>query len=830
MSVRPLALALFAALPLDAFAANCGGVTVCACGDTVTSSYLLPADLTCASTVSNGLVIGAANVVLDGGGHQISMSRSSAVGVRITGFSGTTVRNLRVVRSSASVSNVVGISLDGADSTTLTDNTLAGMSQGIRATGVVSSDLDLERNDVSGNTQGTNGEGMTLRSIGGSLVLLDNDFRGSKRGLTLRSLVGPFTIDPSNLFTNVGLSGTDTVIRLETTTDITLDGLDLSVAPSSPSNYHQAIGVLLSGTTGTTIANCDLSGHDYGIQSNFFGATGNSDGVFVGDDVSDADNYGMELRGWDEFLTLADNTFDLCDNGLRLVDVDPSVGATLSLDLSTSSFNQVGQSTAQTGLKVVRSHDVQIRGFATSMVSRGTGVKIEDSDHIDVDDVLICGTVGVGLDFGIDPLNPSGIGADDNVFGSPANVYVEDANDAGVRFSSDSTNNVVEAVVGGTGVSVQDDNGGNTATVSQVGVPGGFAFVDADGDTCNDLCPGDGHDDEDYDGFCDHGDFRIPNLPLLTTADVTWNPGGGAGSPSVVYDAVAGQYLMTYETQTGAADATCVHGYWSVGLATSPDGVGWTDSGGPLLSPTPGTPYACVAAHPSIVQNGATTVVFFKAEKEASPSGKAQYTGVGRALLSWTGAAYSVAVDPNVVITQRLTFGYIHAIYDATAGTYRIALTRYPRMAVTSGPAAGPFAPLVNVLDAGSVGWGATEVFNPGVACGPEDTDWSLFLGGRATSGPVSNPTVDEEGLGRLVSSDFSTWTVATAGPLVDTLNGDPEMRHWDVLPVGSTDYVVFYDDKNGAGGTNRVLAATSNGVLWTAGVAAGMGDKVCTP
>lgn len=834
MSHLGVSVALLSALAsTDASAAVCGGAVVCACGDTVTSDYTLPGNLVCAPARSVGLVIGADNVTLDGGGFGITMQRNSSVGVSVTAFADVTITNLTVARA-AGFTNVVGIALQDADRATITFNTLAGMGQGIRVTGPVSSDLVIEDNDVSGNLNGTtNAEGMTLRSVGGTLSLLRNDFSNSKRGLTLRSLVGPWTLDPSNTFLNVGRAETDTVIRLETTTDVTVDGIDASAALTSGA-YHQGVGVFLAGTTGTVITNCDLSGHDRGVQTQAFGTSINTDGTIVGNDVTDADVWGMELRAWDESLVLSSNTFDLSDNGLRLVDIDPAVGTSLDLDFATSSFANVGESVQQAGVKIVDSHDVTVTNLTAVLVGRGTGFKIENSDHVDVDNLLVCGTTRVGIDLGIDTLNPPGVGADDVVFGSPGAVYVEDADLAGVRTSVESDRNVLDVMVGGTGVSLVDNAGPGetTGTVTKAVTPG-WAFDDLDGDTCNDLCPGDGHDDADADGYCDRGDFSLGSTTLFDGTDIPWNPTGGAGSPSVVYDAVAGQFVMIYETRTAAPDATCLNGRWSLGLATSPDGVTFTDVGGPLLSPTAGTPYACVAAHPSIVQNGATTVVFFKAEKEAV-AGVARYAGVGRLVLSWDplSSSYAVAVDPSVVITQQKAFGYVRALYDATAGVYRVALSRSPsptsvaRMAVTAGPAAGPFPALTNVLAAGAVGWGPDEIFNPAVTCGVSQDGFSLFLGGRLLNGAV----IDGQGLGRLTSADFSTWATGSAGSIVDTANGDPEFRHWDVLPLGEGDFVVFYDDLGGPGGTNRIRVGVSSDRVWNAATAAAVGDKVCTP
>ncbi len=59
---------------------------------------------------------------------------------------------------------------------------------------------------------------------------------------------------------------------------------------------------------------------------------------------------------------------------------------------------------------------------------------------------------------------------------------------------------------------------------------------------------------------------------------------------------------------------------------------------------------------------------------------------------------------------------------------------------------------------------------------------------------------------------------------MFSTTVGDVEMRHWDVLPVGTTDYLLYFSDQTGPGGTNRVgLAQTTAG--W---IPASVQSKVC--
>lgn len=79
-------------------AANCGGATACACGDTVTSSWTFDRNLSCGGT-GPGLIIGANNVTLDGQNVYSLTGTGSGQdhkGVRTNGFDNTTIKRLNV--------------------------------------------------------------------------------------------------------------------------------------------------------------------------------------------------------------------------------------------------------------------------------------------------------------------------------------------------------------------------------------------------------------------------------------------------------------------------------------------------------------------------------------------------------------------------------------------------------------------------------------------------------------------------------------------------------------------------------------------------------------
>ncbi len=121
-------------------AANCGGAVVCACGDTVTSSYTLTGNLTC---TGNGLRVGAAGITIDGGGFTITGDGGADdYGIyNLSGYSGVTIRdfdnitnfnygiyitggiNNNIQNVTANANNFVGIILNSGSGHTVNQST-----------------------------------------------------------------------------------------------------------------------------------------------------------------------------------------------------------------------------------------------------------------------------------------------------------------------------------------------------------------------------------------------------------------------------------------------------------------------------------------------------------------------------------------------------------------------------------------------------------------------------------------------------------------------------------------------------------------------------------
>jgi len=142
-------LLMIALLAGISFAANCGGATTCNCGDSVTSNYNLPADMTCAGTALN---LGADNIIIDCKGHTIT-GTAGGIGIHIYRNNGVTAKNC-VIRNFEVGINIgggnefinnrnnkvdncnitgcsIGMNINSADSSTITNVNSSYNSQGL---------------------------------------------------------------------------------------------------------------------------------------------------------------------------------------------------------------------------------------------------------------------------------------------------------------------------------------------------------------------------------------------------------------------------------------------------------------------------------------------------------------------------------------------------------------------------------------------------------------------------------------------------------------------------------------------------------------------------
>jgi hypothetical protein len=726
-----------------------------------------------------------------------------------------------------------GVVLDGLDLSSTT-----GTGYAIRATNT--DGLVVRNNDLSGRRRGFFGDGVntaaTIRENDASnsaewaiyaqgmdadFVLRGNIYDGSRNGLRLNDLQGPLTINMgSSSAVDLGDVVFNSVVWGEDLVDVDFVGLRMF-------NRYDMYGWSLRNATNVTVSETVVCGMDRGIdlrdetsvtvEQSCIGSGNN--GVYLHITPTSTVTVDAELLGISDPLDHAsgegtvsvnfgvmadddgDGTGDLCDPCPN----DPLVGhgdagPCVNVDLC------VGDDL---------SGDVDGDGWCADLDCDDTRATVypgaaEVCDGLDNDCLF-------GVDDGAQFLDGDGDGCADCENGPLDEANDGDDNDAD----------------GACDYGDEDDDDDGVDDVDDLDPFDPTRCEDQDGDGCDDCgvagAPDPANDgpDSDGDGVCDTGEADFVSGTLLDTAAVAWTP-GGIGAPSVIYDRVAGHYLMVYETRTARSDGRkCKGGTWALGLATSPDGLSWTDAGAPLLSPVDGSYYECVAAHPSLVQHSGQTVLFFKAEQGydcdplAPPSwGCDPFTGVGRMALSWNGSGYTVAgPDATPALKVGQNFGYPRAVYDTAFGQYRLAYTAKPDVFVARGTASRLRPDPGPVLSPPLGAWAPDELFNAAPLC-LLDGEVSLFVGGRdVNAGGVEV----SQAMGVQESPNWADWTAGVA-PLFSTLLGDASMRHWDVLRLGTDDALIYFDDLGGPGGTNRVrVAATTS--AWSV---ADVRDKTC--
>ncbi len=313
------------------------------------------------------------------------------------------------------------------------------------------------------------------------------------------------------------------------------------------------------------------------------------------------------------------------------------------------------------------------------------------------------------------------------------------------------------------------------------------------------------------------GDFTLwPDV--IADSGLAGYTGNGVGAPTVAYDSTRDRYLMVFETRLDSPTnpgASCPVGTWGLGIATSPDGVSnWVGGPRPLLEPTSGTFYACVAAHPTALYDATSDqlFVFFKAEDEGtSATDLSRYEGIGRIRVRFraNGSIKSVLKDSvpvaNGAGVAGADLGFPRVIHDG--GEFVMALTIRPntyiaRSSATTGFSLDPL-PALTVSDFAAAGWANNELFNPALLCDEGAFKYTLFQGGRTILGGV----IASAGWSRAISSDATTW-FESVDPFYQWSGGD-SWRHWDALRVGTSDYLVWFAEKDANGKPRVRLTST---------------------
>jgi hypothetical protein len=328
------------------------------------------------------------------------------------------------------------------------------------------------------------------------------------------------------------------------------------------------------------------------------------------------------------------------------------------------------------------------------------------------------------------------------------------------------------------------------------------------------------------------GDFTVLDEVLIeSSSDADSYMVNGVGAPSVAFDSRRGRYLMAFEVRLPETEDYCPAGVWGLGLAHSADGIEWKTSDRPLLRPREGTFYECVAAHPSVVYNEAndSLYVFYKSEQgdeacseEERPWGCSRYTGVGRARVGFGGGAgmpRSINILGEPVLPRATNMGFPRFVRQGD--TNYLMFTEPPNAQIAVSTTFRDFEVAADVaipVSAAPASWAEDELFNPAVVCeDSEEFPFKAFIGGRNVDGS----SLILGGWGVAIASSPTSWFLG-AEPVVEW-SSDTDWRHWDVLRVGSDDYLVYFSEKGEDNKPRIRLALTSE--TWTD---EGIDDKRC--
>jgi hypothetical protein len=319
----------------------------------------------------------------------------------------------------------------------------------------------------------------------------------------------------------------------------------------------------------------------------------------------------------------------------------------------------------------------------------------------------------------------------------------------------------------------------------------------------------------------------------------------GIGSPTVAYDPDQDLWVMYFETQYGPIEAggDCRQGRWGIGRATSPDGLNWTIDPAMVIEPQADTFYECIAAHPTVVYDGDTWRVWFKAHQtntvcdgEDVPDwGCGVITGVGQAESS-DGITFTVTEEPIINLG---TFGF--PTVARVDGNWRMLLAYsnaadniYELWQSVSTNGGDTWSTPTFVLGPGFATWVEDEIYNPAMTCDDDgDFRYTLWAGGRDTESLGGPPTVQTAGIGRVFSDDAVSWLWDGTEPLLlwdlapePPAVADRDWRHWDVLRVGD-EFLLFYSEKDPSGRNRVGLAYTYDAEQTTLDEAA-IGNRIC--
>lgn len=247
LAIAVVAVSLFSS---ETQAANCGGATVCSCGDTVTASATLTGNLSC---TGHGLIVGANNITLDGNNYALTGDGSGTdYGIKnIDNWDNVTIKNFSITNFNR------GIYFGSSTSALIQNNTVSSSTNyGIYLTTSGSS-------SIIGNTVNSNGAGGIVLVSSTSTVITSNTTNlNSFYGIYLSaSPSSTLTSNTSSFNTNYGIyltnSGSSTLTSNTTNVNGSYAGIYISASLSTVLTSNTAnlnnYGFYINDTSGATI-------------------------------------------------------------------------------------------------------------------------------------------------------------------------------------------------------------------------------------------------------------------------------------------------------------------------------------------------------------------------------------------------------------------------------------------------------------------------------------------------------------------------------------------------------------------------------------------------
>lgn len=256
---RLLFLPLLLLLVGQAWGANCGGITSCNCGDTVTESYSITSNLVC-TNAGDALTINGNGITLDLAGHTISGDSVNTV----RGVYNASSNNFTIT-SSIGMGIITGFTSSGVEIAGGTSPTLSNLD--ISSTGNGGAHAQLRIANTSAPTLS-------------NLNIHDSNSTVSTRGLSFTSTTGTHTLSNVTLTKNAGYgwtlygsSGTINATDITVTSNTEVNGSGI---------YGSAVTATLQWTGINASDNNEANSHGLYLTSCTLGTGSTISGIFSG--------------------------------------------------------------------------------------------------------------------------------------------------------------------------------------------------------------------------------------------------------------------------------------------------------------------------------------------------------------------------------------------------------------------------------------------------------------------------------------------------------------------------------------------------------------------